>query len=1153
MKLRITFLFLMLVTVFTGLSGCDESAQSDSAIIPPPLNALIVTGQSNRSHDWTKLSPVLKTMLEQTELFAVDVATSPAKGQDMSSYNPDFDAYDVVVLDYDGDEWPEQTKTNFVEYVKNGGGVVVIHAADNSFPKWKEYNEIIGLGGWGGRDLRSGPMVRYRDGKVVLDFSPGKAGSHGPSIPYQVVNRVDHPITNGLPQKWMHAKDELYSKLRGPAKNLTVLSTAYADPAFKGTGENEPVLFTIDYGNGRIFHNVMGHVNGNFISSVECVGFITTFQRGAEWAATGEVTQRIPVDFPTADKVMSRKHLKVPDIDRILADLADYKYQDSRETPAEVEGFINLYADNTEMLAYLERKFVGFLSSDATLDSKQFICKKLALIGTKASVKTLGKMLPNQETFDMALMALEQIDDPSVDKLLRKTITATSGSIQAGIANTIGKRQDAGAVGVLAKLVNSGDTQVQTAVLTALGKIATSQALGVLEKNVGELTGRTQSVAYDSYLKSIDRLAKTKSSKAFGIYEKIYNSEAPSPVRASALNGMVLTADSDADKIIIEALKQDDSRIRSTAASLVMRLKGPEQLVAIADALDQFSSAGQVQLITALAATGQKAVVKQIQAVVISDDMFVSVTAIKALGVLGDKSTVAMLVDIAASSKGQKRQAARQSLYRLKGPNIDKTIVAAIAASEPTAKIELIKAVSNRKIVSSVNTLFQAAKDEDAKVQIEAIKALKVVAGTDSIKKVIDVLFTAGDSAVQKEAQKTLVALTLKNPVKQGSSAPIVAAINTVTTPEAMALLVQALGKVGDDDSLEILYASLQSENEKLTRTAVNALSGWPNSKPADELLDAAAKSEDQKVRALALRGLVKIVGSDRDRNVKEVADLYKKAVELAASDDEKKMVISGLSEVRSSVALQMTASFLNDPALRHEAQFASLKIASSVAAQNPQLTKSVIDEIVAGTDNSAVKGEAEKILDKISAFGDYIVTWKMSGPYMIKDTDGQKLFGMTLPPEEEDSSVDWRDLVNKADANRPYIIDLGKMIGGDNKVVYAKTKVYSPVAQKAVLELGSDDGVKVWVNDALVHANNAIRPVVPGNDKAEVDLKKGTNTLLVKSVQVGGNWGFCVRLRTTDGEAVEGLKVGFEFQEEAAPVEVEPTEEIELVENDAM
>ncbi len=1143
MKLRIIVLSL-LVVFFVGLSGCDESARSGSAITPPPLNALIVTGQCNRAHDWTKTSPVFKILLEQTGLFAVDVATSPAKGQDMSSYKPDFAAYDVVVLDYDGDEWPQQTKDNFVEYVKNGGGVVLVHASNNSFPKWKEYNEIIGLGGWGGRNQRSGPMVRYRDGKIVLDFSPGRAGSHGPPTPYQVVTRAENPILNDLPEKWMHAKDELYCNLRGPAKNLTVLSTAYADPANKGTGEHEPVLFTIKYGKGRVFHNIMGHVRGNFISSVECVGFITTFQRGAEWAATGEVTQQVPVDFPTADKVMSRRKLKVPNIDRMLADLAGYKYQDSRETLAEVDSFTNLFAHNTEMLAHLEQKFIDYLNSDATLDSKQFICKKLALIGTKASVKTLGKMLTKQETSDMALMAIEQIDDPSVDELLVRSVKKTSGNIQAGIINTIGKRKDAKAVKVLSRLVNSNDAQVQASAITALGKIADSKALGVLEKNVGALTGGAQMLAYDSYLKCVDKIAKTEISKAFGLYEKIYNSDAPSTARVVALNGMLSTARGGRAKIIIEALKQDDRRINSTAALLVTQLKDPRQLIDIASAMGKLSSAGQVQLITALAATGQKAVFRQVQAFVISDDEQVSLAAIKALGVLGNESAVQMLVDIAAISKGEKRQVLRESLYRLKGPNVDQGILAAIAASEPKAKIELIKAVSNRKIANSEDTLFQVAKGDDAKVSVEAMKALKVIAGTESIEKVIDVLLTAKDSAVQKEAQRTLVALSSKNPVKQGSSVPIVAAINTATTSEAKTLLVQALGKVGDDDSLEILYASLQSENGKLVRAAVNALSGWPNSKPAEKLLDAAAKSEDQKIRALALRGLVKVVGSDSDRNVNEVADLYKKAVELAASDDEKKMVISGLSEVRSSVALRMTASFLKDPALKQEAQFASLKIASDVAAKNPQLTKSVMNKIIAGTDNSAVKDNAKIILDKISAFADYIVTWKMSGPYMIEGVGGQELFGITLAPEEDGSLVEWHDLINKPDAKRPYIIDLGKMIGGDNRVVYAKTNVYSPVAQKTVLELGSDDGVKVWVNDALVHANNATRPVTPGSDKTEVDLIEGSNTLLVKSVQVGGNWGFCVRFRTADGEVVEGLKVGFEFKEEADPVEkVEPAE----------
>ena len=166
---------------------------------------------------------------------------------------------------------------------------------------------MIALGGWGGRNEESGPMVRYRNGKVVLDDSPGRGGTHGPQHEFQVVIRDrHHPITAGLPEKWMHTKDELYSQLRGPAKNMTVLATAYADPAQKGTGEHEPVLFTVRYGKGRVFHTVLGHAP----EQLRCVGFIVTFQRGSEWAATGRVTQvEVPADFPTADKVSLRASL----------------------------------------------------------------------------------------------------------------------------------------------------------------------------------------------------------------------------------------------------------------------------------------------------------------------------------------------------------------------------------------------------------------------------------------------------------------------------------------------------------------------------------------------------------------------------------------------------------------------------------------------------------------------------------------------------------------------------------------------------------------------------------------------------------------------------------------------------------------------------
>jgi type 1 glutamine amidotransferase len=265
----------------------------------PPYKALIIDGQNN--HNWKATTPILKKVLEDTGLFKVDVATAPPK--DTAAFHPKFSDYQVVVSNYNGQPWPKETESAFAEYVEKGGGFVAVHAADNSFPNWPEYNAIIGVGGWGGRNEKSGPYVRFRDGQVVRDETKGGGGSHGARHPFLVeVRTKDHPITAGLPEKWMHAIDELYDRLRGPAKNLTVLATAYADPMKGGSGENEPMLMAIEYGKGRSFHTTLGHD----LEAMKCIGFQVTFARGAEWAASGKVTQKVPADFPAAEKVSTR-------------------------------------------------------------------------------------------------------------------------------------------------------------------------------------------------------------------------------------------------------------------------------------------------------------------------------------------------------------------------------------------------------------------------------------------------------------------------------------------------------------------------------------------------------------------------------------------------------------------------------------------------------------------------------------------------------------------------------------------------------------------------------------------------------------------------------------------------------------------------------
>lgn len=278
------------------------SSSLNAATIP----ALIIDGQNN--HNYKATTPHLKKVLEETGLFQVDVATTPSARGDMSTFRPDFSKYRVIISNYNGEPWPEETKTAFVQFVRSGGGFVSVHAADNSFPEWPEYNEMIGLAGWGDRSEKSGPYLRLRDGEWTPDHTAGTGGSHGRQHEFLMETRAsDHPIMKDLPPKWLHARDELYDRLRGPARNVTVLASAFASRETGGSGEHEPLLMTIKYGQGRVFHTALGHNSGNDITAQKCVGFITTFQRGAEWAASGKVTQKIPSDFPTPEKVSTRE------------------------------------------------------------------------------------------------------------------------------------------------------------------------------------------------------------------------------------------------------------------------------------------------------------------------------------------------------------------------------------------------------------------------------------------------------------------------------------------------------------------------------------------------------------------------------------------------------------------------------------------------------------------------------------------------------------------------------------------------------------------------------------------------------------------------------------------------------------------------------
>jgi hypothetical protein len=272
---------------------------SPTASAAEKLKLLIVDGQNN--HNWKATSPVLKSFLEKTGRFTVTVSTSPPRNGGeaaWSKFRPDFASADVVLSNYNGQLWPKPVQASLEKYVGGGGGLVIVHAANNAFPQWGEWNKMIGLGwrgaGYGDRVTLddTGKRVRTAKGK-------GPGAGHGPQHQFAVVVRDRrHPVMAGIPAEWMHFRDELYHGQRGPALNMNILATAFSAKAKRGTGAHEPMVWWIPYGKGKVFTTVMGHAD----YSMKCVGFQTVVARGSEWAATGKVTLAVPKTFPSAEK-----------------------------------------------------------------------------------------------------------------------------------------------------------------------------------------------------------------------------------------------------------------------------------------------------------------------------------------------------------------------------------------------------------------------------------------------------------------------------------------------------------------------------------------------------------------------------------------------------------------------------------------------------------------------------------------------------------------------------------------------------------------------------------------------------------------------------------------------------------------------------------
>jgi len=651
-----------------------------------------------------------------------------------------------------------------------------------------------------------------------------------------------------------------------------------------------------------------------------------------------------------------------------LAKIAAYDYGQSRETLTEITDIVRAAYNCPQDLKVIEKHFLEFLGSDATPASKQFICRELSVIGTEEAVPTLAPMLTDTATSDMARYALERIPGSAVDQALRDALPKTTGKIKVGIIASLGVRRDCKSVPALRDLIGDSDAAVAAAAVSALGQIADSQATEALAEAKEKTSGKLQQLVLDAYLKCADKLVGAgQGTQALTIYEQLYAKGEPEPIRFAALRGIVMARPEKATETIIDVLRSKDEAMKAVAIGLIKEVPGEKIIKYTAAELPRLSAISQIQLLSALSDRGDPNALFAAVKATDGPNVDVRAAAFKALGSLGDASTVDLLALAAAKKKGAEQEAARESLYRLRGPKIDDVILSRISEDVPKkVRAELVRSIGQRYVQKGVKTLLGTTKDSDPNVQFESYKALRIIADEKYLPELVDLLMRRLGETVRGEAENTVVAVAHKIAEENRRASAVLAVLPSAKLVPIKCSLLSVLGKIGDNSALPVLRTALEEKDIKVKDAAVRALSDWPNAEPMADLLKIARSSGDEKHRILALRGYVRMIGLSKDRPATETIEMYKQAMDLTANEEVRKQVLSGLANVKDFTALQMAVAYLEDKALQQEAEAAVVKIAEATQKDHPEETKAAIEKVLKTTENKSLREQAEKLLKEI-------------------------------------------------------------------------------------------------------------------------------------------------------------------------------------------
>ncbi len=816
---------------------------------------------------------------------------------------------------------------------------------------------------------------------------------------------------------------------------------------------------------------------------------------------------------------------EVPDIKSSLDYLKTYKFGMNREPLEPILNAIKTTQNNPQKQEQLSKQLVSVLP-ETSIDGKRFIARQLLFIGTPSIVPDIAPLLKNSETIDIACRILEQIPGKEATQCLIEALKqTTSDDDKVFIINALSRRKDAQAIEVLVPYLDNSSEKVCNSTVLALASIGGKDAAKILWDWAKSKDTIEKLEVQSSILKIADKLSSDTNEKntVLEIYTSLFaDNRVTSVNKGYALRGLVQLKGKDMFDDVWNCVISEDKILSATAVDLLKDPSFSNDLVAekCINTLKTANPRVQLGLLEVIDSRKITSAMPQVLDLAETAQPEVKISAIQCLVEIGDIKAMESLMNMALNAPKEIKEAAQDTLTKINIPDGNKYLMGKVKGENLELKKLAVQLLTERRATDAKELIASMIEKDDKDVLDDALTYFGVIGSEADLPLLFSKLMADESNAPTYITTISLILDRIGDESKK---------VNTITeqwkkcqNDAQKKAMIALLGNLKSPESFAVLKELLNSE-PTLKTPILQAMARCEDINALNEIISAIEKEPAGDVKNAGILSSLDLLRNLQNITERQKYDYYVNLWQMAGDNPNlQKNILGGMSRLSFLDAFNFVESINVTDAIKADWANARFNLAKNLCFAYPSKTVSILEETLPNLKDKQAE-EVKQLLNGLKNVGEFLTTWSISGPYKVENYDANRLFNeMSFPPETDINSVkDWRILPMKVRADGLIYADLFEFLNGELEcVAYVACKITVPEPSEAKILLGTNDGVKVWLNGKLIHSFPDGRTMIPDEDQVSVNLEK-SNILLMAVYNQGANWEFTAKLQGVNRDKV--------------------------------